>query len=144
VPNGATNMVSYTQKEQYLNSGLKKELNDNLKRIHDRMLQEEKDDVGGDYEHRTTVEEEEETEDDVDYTEKFTLKMQAGWTPPGQKLWRVGDDWDRTVEMKFEGQYLGEILDQFKTFMKACGFSYVTKLTASTAVGEDYESEEDI
>ena len=115
--------------------------------MHDRMLQEEKDDENDgtedDMEVKSTVQEEQ-YEDDTDYTERFTLKMEAGWNPMGERLWRGAHDWDRTVEMKFEGEYLGEILDQFKTFMKACGFSYVTKLTATSISGEEYESEEDM
>ena len=113
------------------------------------MLHEEKEDENDgtedDMEVRSTVqEEEEEYEDDVVYTERFTLRMEAGWNPSGHRLWRGTHDWDRTVEMKFEGEYLGEILDQFKTFMKACGFSYVTKLTATSVTGDEYESEEDM
>lgn len=112
------------------------------------MLHEEKEDENDgtedDMEVRSTVQEEEEYEDDVDYTERFTLRMEAGWNPHATSLWRGTHDWDRTVEMKFDGEYLGEILDQFKTFMKACGFSYITKLTATSVTGEEYESEEDM
>ncbi len=111
-----------------------------------KMLQEEieAEDNGSSEEevHTTTVKEE--YEDDVDYTERFTLKMEAGWNPGKESIWRSEQDWDRSVTMKFEAEYLGEVLDQFKTFLKASGFTYITQLKACSASGEEWESEEDI
>ena len=55
------------------------------------MLHEEKEDnndgTDEDMEVKSTVQEEK-YEDDTDYTERFTLRMEAGWNPMGERLWR--------------------------------------------------------